>query len=57
MVVESEKVRLNEGAAMTPCGECAYIAGWEEEPEGKDWAGDGRATCMLVLRASWGEGE
>lgn len=32
----SEKERLKEGAAMMPCGEFAYMAGCEDEPEGKD---------------------
>lgn len=43
----SEMERLKEGAAMTPCGELAYMFGCEEEPEGKEAASDERATCIL----------
>ncbi len=44
----SEKERLKEGAAMTPCDElAAYMCGCEEGPAGKDDASEERATCIL----------
>lgn len=52
--LRSEKERLNDGAAMTPCGEFAYMTGCDDEPEGKDEASDERATCMLRRRATGG---
>jgi hypothetical protein len=48
----SEKERLKAaGAAMSPCGELAYIGGCGGDPAGKDEDTAERATCIVAAQA------